>query len=391
MTWKRAVVAAGLSALLASGCTSPVDTSDTDVVAAAAKTLDFSYDATVDQFTHMSCTNLTMSNPLPYNGSAYFTYRTGAYYNAGVTLKDSFYTTLKKYAFDRQAEILAESAANTNTVLQFALRSRENRQAIKVRTGTSAVANQDYMNMLSELGDQDSALTFVRNPSGARIKHMRNGSVGGYALEGSLYFTQGAAAVQDTRDFAQGIGAGGAGMLAITYTNGSDFSARSAADVVAGSKVNKTYSVYGRGYIPTFSQPAVAGLYSGYPKNVFSTMTETSLDGTTLSPAPVWSCPTSLQLRIVRAEDAGKVAGAMDCVRKTDSVPMSAELKMVRNTLKVEDWYVDLDHKCIIPKHAGLGCYGTVTDIKYSMGDTCGTDANGNSNCVQYASTCYRN
>lgn len=385
----RNVVAVSLSAALLSGCTSPAESSASDVVTTASKTLDFAYDTSVDQLTHMSCTNMPMSSPLPFNGSAYFTFRMGAYNSGGITLKDSFYSALKKFSFDSQAEVLAGSAANTNTILQLAVRSRENRQAIKVRSGTTAVSGQDYFNMLGTLGASDISQTLVQNPANGRVKHIRNGSAGGYYLEGSLYFTQGAAVVQDVRDFTQGIGSTGAGMLAVTYTNGTDFNARSPADVTKGSTVNKQVVVYGRGYIPTFSQPAVSGLYTSYPRNTVTAINESSLDGTTLSPLPSWTCPATLQLRIVRLEDLGK-AGA-NCVRQSDPQVLTPELKLVRNTLRVEDWYVDLARRCMIPKHAGAGCYGPITDIKYSMGDACGTDGAGNSNCVQYASTCYRN
>lgn len=392
---KQSVVAAGLATVLAAGCTAPVESSSSSEKIAAAKTLDFSYDTTVDQLTHMSCTNMPMSSPLGFNGSAYFTYRMGAYRNGGITLTNAFYNKLKPYTFDSQSEILSSSKANSNTVLQLALRSRENRQAIKVRSGTTAVAGQDYANMFTTLGQGDVSQSLVQNPVNARIHHLRNGLVGGYLLEGTLYFTQGAATVQDVRDFAQGIGATGAGMLAVTYTNGTEFSARSAADVVAGSTVNKAVSVYGRGYIPSFSQPARTGQYAGYPRNTLTTVTETSLDGSVLSPAPVWTCPVSMQLKIVRPEDASTVG----CVRQSDpqtasglmTTDLLAQLKIVRNTLKVEDWYVDIVNHCAIPKHSGQGCYGPVTAVMYAPGDACGTDGAGNSNCVQYASTCYRN
>ncbi len=380
------------------GCTSPVEPTTNDAITAAGKSLPFAYDTTIDQITHMSCSNMPMANPLPYNASAYFTFRAGAYTNGGVTLTNEFYTTLKKYSFEKQSEILVTSPQNTDTVIQLSLRG-ENRQSIKVGTSSTPVAGQDYFNMFAPLGTEDVALSLVKNPAGARVRQLRTGMAGGARLEGSLYFTQNSATALDARKFASGLAdqSGNTGVLAVTYTNGSAFSARS--PLTTGSKSSQSV-VYGRSYRPGFSQPTVAGgVYQdpqnsllSYPQNVMTSMTEGSLDGKALSPTPGWSCPTALQLRVVRAEDAGKVAGAADCRRMADPTVLTPELKILRNTLRVEDWYIDVANHCMIPKRVSTGCYGSVTNIKYTMSDQCGNvDSNGNSNCVQYASTCYRN
>lgn len=400
----RSGVALVAASFVLTSCTAPVEATTDDVITAAGKTLPFSYDTNMDTLTHMSCSNMTMSNPLPYNGSAYFTFRMGAYSTGGITLKDDFYTTLKRYSFQKQEEILAASPDNSSTVLQMALRG-ENRQSIKVRSGSTPVQGQDYSNMLTPLGEADVNQMLVNNPKGSRIRQIRNGAAGGYRLEGSLYFTQGAASVQDARDFAAGNSntSGSTGLLAVTYTNGSSYSARSAATSATKTTttVNPETNVYGRGYRPYFTQPSYTGIYSSYPANVMASVSETSLDGTSISPTPSWNCPSSMNLRIVRAEDAGtNVPGvslvrngvAYKCSKKADPAVLTPELAILRRTLKIEDWYIDLDARCIIPKRVTTGCYGPVTDVRYVQSEACGViDANGNSNCVQYASTCYRN
>lgn len=405
MSFRLGFVAAGLSLLMAA-CTSPPEGSSNDVVTTQGKLLAFSLDTTVDQFTHMSCTNMPTASGTILNTSAYFTYRIGAYNGAGLTLNDAFYTTLKKYNSSVQAEILAASPANDNTVLQLAMRSRQNYQNVYSKTSGSPTANVDYYNMLTNLGSDDIAQVLVANPAGGRIKQIRNGQPGGYRLEGSLYFMDNAAMVQSTRDFLQGVGnaAGTAGVLAITYTNGSSTSARSQADTVVATAtpaaggtpvptVNNAYSVWGRAYFPVFGkpsyQPSGVSYGSTYPSNVVTSFTEQSMDGSSLNPAPQWICPTSMQLRIVRPADLGQT-GTSDCVRASDPANPSPELKLLRNTLRVEDWYIDLPHHCLISKHVGqTDCYGTVTSVKYA--DTCSTDpTTGFSNCVQWASTCYR-
>ncbi len=374
-----------------SGCTSPVTSSTDEAVTAQGKLLAFSYDASLDQFTHMSCSNMPMASASSFNTSAYFTYRMGAYSRAGITLNDAFYTSLKKYTFEQQGEILAASPANSGTVLQLSMRGRLDYQNLYVKSGTTAVANQDYFNMLTPLGTSDVAQLFVNNPAGGRIKHIRNGSPGGFLMEGSLYDTDSAPLTQATRNFLQGVGnlQGNAGVMTLTYSDGGMTKARSAAGTVTGSAANSSRAVYGRGYSPTFSQPAVTGLYSGYPQNVVTNMQESSLDSTIALPTlPIWTCPTSLQLRIVRGADVGLTG--TNCVRKSDPNPLPADLAILRNTLKVEDWYIDLADRCMIAKRSGMDCYGSLTNIKYTMGDTCKTDGNGFSDCVQYASTCYR-
>jgi hypothetical protein len=395
----------GLSvAALGSGCTSPVQGDGSSVTEKAAKTLAFSYDATLDQFTHMSCTNMPVGSSNSFSTSAYFTYRMGAYNQGGLTLKDSFYTSLKKFKFDQQAEILAASSANTNTVLQLAMRGRLDYQNLYLRTGSNAAANQDYWNMLTTLGSSETAQTLVNNPAGSRVKFLRNGNPGGYRLEGSLYFSDNSAMVQATRDFLSGRSST-TGLLTMTYTNGTT-KAKSPADVDTSTStsasptptppptnVSASRVVYGRGYAPGFGLPdpttrTSPSLPATYPANVVTSIVETSLDGSSLSPAPQWSCPSSLQLRIVRAADVGN-AGTQ-CTRKSDPANPSPELKLLRNTLKVEDWYIDLANHCMIPKRAGTDCYGPRNDIVYTMGDACSSDSNGFSNCVQYASTCYR-
>ena len=378
------------------GCTQPVDVDADTVLTSKGKSLAFSYDTVIDQISHMSCTNMPMTSSA-YNKSAFYSYRVGAYSNGGLMLKDSFFETLKNKKAEYMSEVLAASPHNSNTILQVALRSRANYQSIYAAS-SSPVLDQDYANMLSELGAPGVSDSLIALPVNGRLRFLRNGSVGGTRLEGSLYFTSNATLTQATRDFIQGRGgtSSNTGMLAVTYTNGSDTSARSIVDFSDNDTDTTTNlkSVYGRGYIMTFAKPAVSGvtLPSNYPENVISLVQEQSLDSTTPITAGNWSCPTTMQFRIVRAEDINK-SGAR-CRKMPDPALISPELRLVRNSLRTEDWYVDMDNRCIVPKKAGTdgrnGCYGTITDIKYNLGDACTTDSNGFSNCTQYASICYR-
>jgi hypothetical protein len=378
-----------VSALL-SGCTQPVEVSADTKLASAAKNLPFVYDTSIDQIAHMSCSNIPSNS---VNKSAYFTYRVGAYTSAGILLKDSFFDALKNKKPEYQAEVLTQSPANTDTIVQVALRGYDNYQSIYTKTGT-AVIDSDYANMFTALGTEEVADLLIAQPVGARVRHVRSGTAGGFRMEGSLYFTEREALVEDTRAYLRGYGSNnGRGLLTVTYTNGSAYSARSIVDLNDDDKDTTTNarSVYGRGYELTFRKPATINNSNeaGLRENVLATVTEKTLDPMNPIAAGTWTCDPGMQLRIVRAEDINKTGAR--CRKIPDPAVLSPELRVIRNSLRAEDWYVDLVNRCIIPKKSGPGCYGAVTDIKYNLGDACTTDpSTGFSNCTQFASICYR-
>ncbi|RYZ75284.1 MAG: hypothetical protein EOP05_08235, partial [Proteobacteria bacterium] len=223
------VLIPGLMVGLTVGCTQPVEVDADSKLVSASKSLPLSYDTSIDQVAHMSCSNMPTSSN--FNKSAYFTYRVGAYTDGGIQLKDSFFETLKNRKAEYQSSVLVGSAANKDTVLQVALRSRANYQALYTKSGT-ATLDQDYANIFTELGTEDVSDSLIALPIGSRMKFIRTGTVGGARLEGSLYFGDTATMVQSSRDFLQGKGstAGSTGLLGLTYTNGSATSARSILD-----------------------------------------------------------------------------------------------------------------------------------------------------------------
>jgi hypothetical protein len=121
--------------------------------------------------------------------------------------------------------------------------------------------------------------------------------------------------------------------------------------------------------------------------------------GAAVTGSAVWTCPSKFQFRIVRREDVNAIGA--NCTMAPDPAMPSADLLLVRNTLKVEDWYVDMTHKCIIPKQtfaqSGQSCYGQSTSIAYTMGDACDPDGpitSGSATsptCVAFASVCTSN
>ena len=96
-----------------------------------------------------------------------------------------------------------------------------------------------------------------------------------------------------------------------------------------------------------------------------------------------------MRFKIVRPEDVGFLLedGTLyvSCDRVIDPPVLSENLALIRRALKVEDWYIDMANRCIIPKPGKDGnCYGQDKDIEYSSAGCGGAVA-----CTHFASLCY--
>lgn len=387
--WFSGLTALSLTALLFfQNCTQPTPIDGDGEWTSQAEKLEFSYDATIDQMSYMSCSNVDLGGS---DKSAFFSFRLGAYRDGGLRLTDSFLTTMEKKPAEQQIGLLSASPANTTTILQASLRVLNNYQSLMTSSGTPR-QDEDYQNMLEPLGTQEMSYLLVNNPAGSRIRHVRNGTVFGSRLEASLFFMSSPVLTEQIRNFLRNDG-----LLALTYTHvnsgggagggSAATGARSPADVVEGSTVNPNRSVFGRGFGITFRQPNVQSLYAQFPTVVLSAVNEVNLlnssDRTGLG---TWTCPTQLQFRIVRSQDLA--ATGANCRAIPDPASPTFEQGIVRNSLRYEDWFIDFDNHCIVPKKAGNGCYGTISQVKYTMGDTCTPGVS--PACVAYASVCYR-
>jgi len=371
------------------GCTQPVESGGQDARSIAAEKLSFVYDASIDQIAFMSCPHYKLDE-LP-NGSdqnrPYFTLRAGAYRNAGLELKDAFYTELGARPLDTKAEILADSPANDHTVLQLAVRNRQDKQ--KMYRNGELTKGQDYFNVFAELGTPDISKTLVYTPVGTRLKHVRNGNPGGLRFEGDLSYSS-------IFNFASGSdNPGGAVrvlssdmLLTLTYTHANDggleYLPRSPAFFNDGDETTARTNVFGVGYELRFAKPS--GVHASNPEGILASVNEVSLSTDPLTNRSAWDCSAQLQFRIVRPQDA--VAGSTaNCLKKADPAVLNDTFKTIRNSLRVEDWYVDYDNKCIVSKK-GDQCYLPTDVVSYPKGDPCMT--NGNATCVAYVSICQR-
>lgn len=368
-------------------CSQPNIVDSEKAAAAALAKVDFAYDASIDQITYMSCATADVGT---YDAGAYFSFRVGAYRNAGLRINETFRAANGKKPPEIQAELLTESPANISTSIQFAIRQLANFQVMYTSTGTS-VRGQDYVNAFEPLGTTDLSDLLVRIDPSQRVKYLRNGNVFGSRLEASLYFTKNPSLANSIRTSLRNDA-----MLAQTYAHTaagstSDTLARSPRDVVEGSVANPNTQVYGRGYNLKFAQPVVGATASNanFPNVVLREVSELSLVSTAdRSGLASWSCPDTMQFRIVRPDDVK--ANRVTCTMAPDPIILTQELSIIRNQLRVEDWYVDMTNKCIVPKKAPATCYGSsVTTVQYDVTQTC-TEGSNTAACVSFATVCYR-
>lgn len=379
------LVAGGFLVLGFQNCSQPVPVDSEEALKLAAAKVDFGYEATIDQISYMSC---AVSRPGTFDAGAYYSFRVGAYRTGGLRINDTFRAANGKKPPEKQAELLSESPANTSTNIQFSIRQLANFQMMYTGTGT-AVRGQDYVNVLEPLGTLDLSDLLVRMDADSRVRYLRNGTVFGSRMEGSLYFTQNPTLAGSIRTFLRNDA-----MLAQTYSHmaegtTTDTLARSPRDTVPNSTANPYSQVFGRGYKIKFAQPSIGATASSanFPDVVLREISEQKLTPLDTSSLSTWTCPDTMRFRIVRPEDVR--ANRVVCTMAPDPTIPTQDLSIIRNQLRVEDWYIDMTNRCIVPKKAPATCYGSqVTSVQYDITQTC-QEGTGDA-CVSFASVCYR-
>lgn len=384
-------------------CTAPAEGDGESAMKKAAENLDFAYDGKLNQIAHMSCANLAEGS---YNASAYFSYRAGAYDNnavlglsednGGIRLNEQFLNAVKNRSAEMKWGLLSESPANQATIPQLAIRPIGNLQAVQSASSSgSARANIEYQNMLEELGLSGISKKLTELPDGQRMKYLTNQTVGGSRMEGSLHFGTNETPAAFVRN---GLNSDTL-MLTLTYTDmkaatSIEYAARSEATVrPETSTANLNRQVYGRGYHLRFTKPN--GSNAIYPVNQIQAITEQDLHDLS-DRLGTWNC-SELRFKIIRPADAA----AQGCRMLPDDLayPTSRKLmKVVRNMLKYEDWWVDYENKCIVPKNTSEpGCYGPNTIIQYDLSKECVVNPSTNNAlveknkaCLAYTTICYR-
>ncbi|MCM2280226.1 MAG: hypothetical protein NDI61_00110 [Bdellovibrionaceae bacterium] len=361
-------------------CSQPHVEKKSDISALAEKA-QHAYDAHFDQLAYMSCSEMPSKT---FDSSAYFTFRAGAYRTGGLKIRDGYLASIEQdfRLPEDQVDLISTSPINSNSFLQMSIRSRANFQAVFSQSG-SPEANEDFANFFTELGKPELVETLYGLLPGARARYMRNGYPTGNRFEGSLHFGDSTALADSVRTMLSS-----EGMLALTYSDAqiSPSYARGPADLAGGDASN---SAFGKGLILSFRQPTSpsGAVYGQYPNYALREITELNLENRTdTSNIRPWSCPVSMQFRIVRPGDDPVVP----CQAGPDPAVMSAELAIVRRSLRVEDWYVDMANRCITPKkQMGRNCYGTIQTVQYNLANAC-TPGTNTQDCVHWASICVR-
>jgi hypothetical protein len=408
--WMSALVLGFWLCLQLTGCTAQL--SQNNQASSMGQSLPFAYDAQADQIAYMSCSGLASS----YSNSQFFTLRVGGYGpTAGLSLTSSVLTQLKAQLTTEQPTILADSAKNSNTQLVLATHPPGAYQSID-GSGNNTLG-QDYSYALGStaLGTTALSQALIALTSGTKLRYISTGTLPGGRFEADVFYGTGDTLMGDMRtNFGNG------DVLGLNYSESvGDAYPRGPYDFDT-TQPPKTKSVWGRGYQLKFQQPIVSGgVNSSYPNYVLQSVYEMNMQ--TNAPAGTsWTCPQKLQLRIVRVEDLSGVfvtntsgnttvvdtLTSPNCSEIPDSQNTDqATLAIVRKSLRAEDWYVDLNDGCIIPKNNNNGsCYGTLSGlvVNYNQSAYCtgptstgsldaGTNNFVGGTCEHYVSICTRN
>lgn len=354
--------------------------STSDSTSSYVSGLPFAYSSKVDTIAYMSCSEIKNT----VEPRAYFSYRLGAYNNStgGITLTDGFRQDTRFYSTTERGQALNASSLNGNTRLNLSIRSRSNLQSILAQ-GTMRVGNE----IDSFLPPLDSAE--VAGPlAGVAVGRMMNyfpGSGTKRLVEASVRYYQFENVSKDTRNNLEGSGT--PAYLVVGYSGSTD-----ELDTVLRKPPGSTNPAvaYGTGYALTFGLPSE---WSSTERRVLGTsagVTEIDLTTNQQVSTASWECSAGYQFMVVRPED--KAAGRVVCDAGPDlaTAPQQPGLNAVRRVLRVEDWFVDMNHKCIMPKRTGDYCYGAL-QTGQAVNYTKGVCVNGGATlCPHFVSVCIR-
>ena len=367
----------------------------------------FAYSVGLDQITYNSCAYDSM----PANQPGMFTLHAGSFVKGGVKLRSEFLnwarSTIKpiypaQTVSDAQIkEFISKNRSLSGAIPQMAVRGRQDPQSLFPLGGAStASVNVDYVNLVGDLADDRWLSTLFQqanmdSATGANYFPLAPG--GSRVFEGQFVYNKSAA---HRPTLINNLSAGF--QLAVTYK--SERGDLYAARAPSGSSPSQAY---GQGYNLQFSQgpsgyqQQVFGsnsVWSGAPVNVLSKVEEVSdLNNPSVVNSTAWVCSPDFRFMIVQKEFA-----ATHCPEENFSVTSNASnrvaLAMVRRSLRPEDWHVNIQYRCAVPKNAT--CYkpeqlsGQTVPVQYDASKPCFSPGNGQNvleACPQYISICYRN
>lgn len=329
-----------------------------------AQTAPFAYEARVDHFAYMSCSNM----PSGYDTNAFFTFKAGAYNDgAGVKFNNAFVYEVRNLLQADKAAVLDLSPINKDVYMQMSVRQSSNLQT------PFGINNMPYQaNFVGSLSAPEIANELARVNGTSFTRTFPSGA----KFEGRAQMTTSESLADTIR---QQVSVNG-NYLSLNYsriTNPSE-----AISTPSGS----TTSVFGNGYKMAFVLGhGQTSNFSGGTARVMTNLSEYNLSNQSLTGAN-WECNANWVLMIVKPSDI--TAGRVVCNTEPEPSPSPAQLEMyetIRKVLPATEWGLDLFRRCIVPKKTG-SCYGNSTAlVNYNGGACLSADT-----CPHYVSICKR-
>jgi hypothetical protein len=376
---------------------------ESEEVVALGKATPFPMDVTLDQFAYMSCATPTAA----LNGETYFTFKMGAYRNAGLRLNQDGMNYLNKEVKDISlfSRVLQNTPANSGSILQLDIRS-DNNLSTSAITGTNNFPGSSYDFLLDGLAKSwvTDALARARNQSFVKqvvdpyTKQTRKmqGQLLLYRDEGGMVGLRSAFTTANS------------GLLALTFTqsDGRGGGLPITPDNVAWEGQGRV--TYGRGYRPVFASPRGSVEYN-WNRKLVSGLAERRLefDSFKMSAPVPWDCPESMQFMIVHPQDRNKQisvrhnsdTAASQVTFAVNDGGRPADLALIRNSLPQGVWDIDMANRLVVPAKPEQGvCYvnpsNTARQIQYDVTQTdCDSGNIPNplaKTCAHFVSICLR-
>lgn len=400
------VTAAIGTLLLFQNCSAPPEDASFSTSSSYENRLPLAVEGQVDTIGYMSCSEMP-NDPEP---RAYFSFRALAFKNStgGLRVSREYLEKTRYFSNTDRARSFANSEANGDTRFSLSIRSAANYQSIwkaeELRVGKAIEglmspldSNQVSGQLASAVKDVNSLLNTpmnVRDPNagipwtnyfpGSETKRLIEGSLRFYKLDDDAVKTRNALETRQS-------------LLVAGFSAGADelnTSLRVPPSVTAAPGYPPP--VYGRGYYLRFGLPS--GYQSGEKRVLASGLGPAAgveeVDLSQSQPTPVsgtWDCSSTYQFQVVRPEDAVTTSpNYVPCARAADPVNMPAQLQAIRRVLRVEDWYVDLAGRCVVPKNSGDYCYGNnIQNRRIQYGSPNCTNST-TTLCPHFVSVCIR-
>ena len=358
------IVAVG-GLLLFQNCAQPPDSSSTNSASSYEEGLPFAFKESLDTVAYMSCSDITAD----VEKRAYFTFRAGAYGpNSGLSMRKDFYDKTRFYTVTERARALGASDLNGNTLFNFSIRRNDNLTSIllenaQLQSPRSGREIESFLPVLSTpgiAGPFAARIPLSGELYGPRINYFQ-GSASRRLVEASLRFYQFENVAKQVRSDLEARNT----ILTAGYST-------SGSEIETGLRQEAgrtTEFAYGTGFFPLFALPAASPLRPGPTsgeRRVIASIEEVDLSPTGRpNQGNQWDCLSTWQFMIVRPEDLpGTAAGPVpkvNCRTQPDAFANATEeaaLRAIRRVLRVEDWFVDVTNRCVVPKRTGDYCYG---------------------------------